>query len=91
MRPSGIVMDVRLLQRLKAALSILVTLLGMFMEVKLLQFSKALAPMVVTLSGIVMDVRPLQSLKAEEDIDFVPSLMFMEVLAGIVPLYLYAI
>ena len=44
--------------------------------------------MLVTLSGIVMFVKLLQFSKAEFAIPIVPSLITIEVLLGIVPLYL---
>ena len=53
---SGIVIDVKLLQLVKALEPILVTLDGITMEVKLEQLAKAALLMLVTLSGIVIFV-----------------------------------
>ena len=67
----------------------LVTLLGISTEVKLEQREKAYISMLVTLLPISTEVKLEQSQKAEGDIDTVPSLIVIDVLAGIVPLYLY--
>ena len=68
----------------------LVTLFGIVMLVIPMQLRKAEEPMLVTLLGIVMLVKPLQPKKAESAMPRVPSLITIEVLLGIVPLYLYA-
>ena len=60
------------------------------MEERPLQPQKAPAPMSVTLLGIVIEARPVHFMKAASAIPTVPSLIFMDVLLGIVPLYLYA-
>ena len=52
------VIEVRLVQPLKAPYSILVTELGIVTEVRLEQPSKALSPILVTEFGIVTEVRP---------------------------------
>ena len=53
--------NVKLLQRQKAQIPILVTELGIVIEVKLLQPSNASFPMLVTELGMVTEVRPEQS------------------------------
>lgn len=52
--------DSILLQREKAQIPILVTLLGMMIVVSPLQYAKACPPMVTTLLGMDIEVRPLQ-------------------------------
>ena len=59
-------------QRLKALLSILVTLSGIVMLVSDVQPEKAPPPILVTLSGIVMLVSDVQPKKALSAIIFVP-------------------
>ena len=66
----------------------LVTLSGVVMLVKLLQPEKAESPILVTLFGIIILVNPVQPEKAESAMLRVPSLITIEVLSGIVPLYL---
>ena len=56
--------DVKLLQRVKALLPMLVTLLPIVTEVKPLHSAKAHSPMLVTLLGIVTEVKLLQLRKA---------------------------
>ena len=56
----GIVIEVKLLQFLKAQSPIDVTESGIDIEVRLLQFSKAQSPIDVTESGIVIEVKLLQ-------------------------------
>ena len=84
------VMLVRPLQPEKARAPMLVTLSGIVMLASPVQPSKAESPMLVTLSGIVTLVRLVQPLKAHSVIIKVPSLITIEVLFGIVPLYLKA-
>ena len=60
-------------------------------EVRPLQPSKAQLPILVTLFGMVTEVRPEQSEKAPFEIFNVPSLIVIDVLSGIIPLYWYAI
>ena len=55
----GMVIEVRLLQPVKAKLPILVTLLGIVIEVRLLQPEKAVNPMLVTLCGMIVFLQPL--------------------------------
>ena len=62
---SGMTMDFRDLQSLKAEFPILVTLSGMIMDFRDLHSVKAEFPMLVTLSGMIMDFRDLHSVKAE--------------------------
>ena len=59
--PDSTTIDVKPLQKAKAASPMLVTLLGIVMLVKPLQLEKADPPMLVTLLGIVMLVKTLQS------------------------------
>ena len=58
--PSGIWMEVRLVQLENAQSPMLVTPSGMVMEVRLAQLENAPLPMLVTPSGILMDVRLVQ-------------------------------
>ena len=66
----------------------LVTLFGIVTLVSPVQPQNALSPISVTLSGIVTLVSPVQLWNAEPTIPFVPSLIVMLVLLGIMPLYL---
>ena len=54
------VIDVKLLQKMKADSPILVTEFGIVIDVKLLQCEKAYHPILVTEFGIVTDVKLLQ-------------------------------
>ena len=87
----GIVTDVSPLQLWNTPLPIEVTELGIITEVSPLQLSNAEFPIEVTELGIVTDVSPLQDMNALPAIIFVPSFMLIDVLSGIVPLYLNAI
>ena len=60
------------------------------MEVRPEQPENALVPMQVTLDGIVTEVNLEQPENAFSAMPFVPSMIVMFVLVGIVPLYLYA-
>ena len=68
----------------------LVTLLGMVTDVSPLQPENAYSPMLVTLLGMVTDVSLLQPWNAKLPIPTVPSLNVIDVLLGMVPLYMYA-
>ena len=56
------VTEVRELQSVKAAIPIVVTLLGIDIEVRELQLTKAAGSIVVTLLGMITEVRELQYL-----------------------------
>lgn len=84
-------MDVSLLQPENALFPTEVTDLGMLMEVKPLQLRNAPFPIEVTEFGILMEVKPLQFSNAISAIPVVPAFRAIVVLAGIVPLYTYAI
>ena len=73
-----------------AQLPISVTEFGIVTDVSPLQLQNAYSPIEVTELGIVTDVSPLQLSNAHTAMPSVPSFMIIEVLFGIVPLYLYA-
>ena len=74
-----------------AQLPISVTEFGIVTDVSPLQLQNAYSPIEVTELGIVTDVSPLQPENAPSAMPRVPSLMVIEVLSCILPLYLYAI
>lgn len=84
----GIDILVSSVQLLKAAPPMLFTPLPIVILVSLVQLEKAPSPIFVTLSGIVTLVSSLQSEKALAAMPGVPSFNTIEVLLGIVPLYL---
>ena len=77
-------------QPLNAAEPIDVTLDGMLTLINPVQPLNAEEPIEVTLDGMETLNNPVQSQKALAAICVVPSFIFIEVSAGIIPLYLYA-
>ena len=86
----GIVMVVSPLQPSNAYPLILVTPFGMVTVVRPVQLLNARSPILVTLFGISIEIRLLQFINVPYAIPNVPSSIVILVLAGIVPLYIYA-